>query len=73
MGNERRLTTGDVMKYCAVSRSTVLKWIKSEKLDAYLHPHGQYRIPQTALVAFLQEHNMPVDRELLKKTGVNRG
>ena len=66
MDTERRLTTGDVMRYCSVSRSTVLKWIKSEKLDAYLHPHGQYRIPQAALVAFLKEYNMPIHKELLK-------
>jgi len=66
MDNERRLTTGDVMKYCVVSRSTVLKWIKSEKLGAYLHPHGQYRIPQAALIAFLKEYNMPIDNELLR-------
>jgi len=67
MNNDRRLTTGDVMRYCHVSRSTVLKWIKSKKLSAYLHPHGQYRIPQTALIAFLKEHNMPLDKELTRE------
>lgn len=68
MNSEKRLTTGDVMKYCVVSRSTVLKWIKSNKLNAYLHPHGQYRIPEAALVAFLKENNMPIDKELIRET-----
>lgn len=71
MDNDRRLTTGDVMRYCLVSRTTVLKWIKSGKLSAYLHPHGQYRIPKAALVAFLKEYNMPIDKELLKRARVN--
>jgi len=65
MDKDRRLTTGDVMRYCGVSRSTVLKWIKSEKLGAYLHPHGQYRIPRAALVDFLRTYHMPIDEELL--------
>lgn len=66
MSAEKRLTTGDVMRYCDVSRSTVLKWIKSEKLAGYLHPQGQYRIPRASLIAFLKENNMPIDKELLK-------
>jgi len=49
MDNERRLTTGDVMKYCVVSRSTVLKWIKSEKLGAYLTPMGSIVSPRLLL------------------------
>jgi len=66
MNSDRRLTTGDVMRYCHVSRSTVLKWIKLEKLNAYLHPDGQYRITQAALIDFLKAYNMPIDKELLE-------
>ena len=67
MNNERRLTTGDVMKYCQVSRATVLKWIKSDKLMAYVHPDGQYRLTLAALVDFLNEYHMPVDETLLRE------
>lgn len=67
MSNDKRLTTGDVMGYCHVSRSTVLKWIKSNKLGAYVHPNGQYRITQDALLDFLNMYNMPIDEELLVK------
>jgi excisionase family DNA binding protein len=67
MDKDRRLTTGDVMKYCHVSRSTVLKWVKVGSLKAYLHPGGQYRITQSALIDFLKAHDMPIDEELLKR------
>ena len=69
MNNDRRLTTGDVMKYCHVSRSTVLKWIKSQKLTAYFHPDGQYRITLPALTDFLKAYNMPIPGELLREAG----
>ena len=67
MDNDKRLTTGDIMKYCHVSRSTVLKWIKSDKLTAYLHPDGQYRVTQISLVDFLKEYHMPIDEALLEE------
>ena len=67
MNSERRLTTGDVLKYCQVSRATVLKWIKSNKLIAYVHPDGQYRVTQTAFVDFLREYHMPIDETLLRE------
>jgi len=67
MDRDRRLTTGDVMKYCHVSRSTVLKWVKVGSLKAYLHPGGQYRITQSALMDFLKAHDMPIDKELLER------
>jgi len=64
-GNHEILTTGDVMRYCHVSRSTVLKWIKSGKLGAYSHPGGQYRLTKLDLIKFLKAHGMPIDRELV--------
>ena len=69
MNNDRRLTTGDIMRHCCVSRSTVLKWIKTKKLTAYLHPGGQYRITRAALIDYLKEYNMPIDEELLGEVG----
>jgi Helix-turn-helix domain len=64
MKNHERLTTGDVMRYCHVSRSTVRRWIKSDKLIAYLHPDGQWRITQAAFVDFLRAYDIPIDEEL---------
>jgi excisionase family DNA binding protein len=64
--NNQILTTGDVMRYCHVSRSTVIKWIKLSKLNAYSHPGGQYRLTRDSLLEFLKEHSMPIDEELMK-------
>ncbi len=63
--NSEILTTGDVMKYCHVSRSTVLKWIKSGQLNAYSHPGGQNRLTKGDLLKFLRENRMPIASELL--------
>ncbi len=63
LNNDRRLTSGDIMGYCQVSRSTVLKWVKTGKLSAYLHPDGQYRVTRTAFVDFLKTYNMPIAEE----------
>lgn len=74
MNNDRPLTTGDIMRYCHVSRGTVLKWIKSGKLGAYLHPEGQYRITQAALIDFLKAYNMPINEEFLREASqLNEG
>ena len=70
MNKDRRLTTGDVMRCCHVSRSTVRRWIQSEKLSAYLHPDGQYRITQVDLIDFLKAYNMPIDEGLLGEVEV---
>ena len=70
VNGDRRLTTGHIGRYCHVSRGTVLKWIKSEKLRAYVLPDGQYRITQASLVDFLKAYNMPIDEELF--TGVSQ-
>ena len=64
-GKNEIFTTGDVMRYCHVSRSTVLKWIKSGQLDAYSHPGGQYRLTKSDLLKFLRAHGMPIDKELV--------
>ena len=69
MHSESWLTTGNVMAYCCKSRPAVLEWIKSKKLMANLHPDGEYRITQSAFIDLLKSHNMPVDKEMIKKIG----
>lgn len=66
MNSDKRLTTGDIMRYCCVSRPTVLRWIWSRELEAYVHPHGQYRVTETAFIDFLKAHNMPINEELVR-------
>jgi excisionase family DNA binding protein len=64
MGDHARpLTTGDVARYCGVSRKVVIHWIQQGKLKAYkpLTPRGHYRIRRADFRAFLEEQGMPVD------------
>ena len=55
-----RLTSGDIAAYCEVSKSTVLEWIKSERLKAFQLPSGHYRIDKKDFKDFLVKWNMPV-------------
>jgi two-component system, OmpR family, response regulator VicR len=55
-----RLTSGDIAAYCQVSKSTVLDWIKSERLKAFRLPSGHYRIDKKDFQDFLVKWNMPV-------------
>ena len=55
-----RLTTGNIADYCQVTKSTVLIWIKDNKLKAYQLPSGHYRIDVNDFKDFLQKYNMPV-------------
>lgn len=55
-----RLTSKDIASYCQVSKSTVLEWIKSEKLKAFRLPSGHYRIDKTDFKVFLEKWHIPV-------------
>ncbi|MFQ5577536.1 MAG: helix-turn-helix domain-containing protein, partial [Anaerolineae bacterium] len=53
-------TTGEVARYCGVSRMGVIRWIQQGKLKAYVTPGGHYRIQATDFYAFLERFNMPL-------------
>ena len=55
-----RLTSKDIAAYCQVSKSTVLEWIKSNRLKAFRLPSGHYRIDKEDFRAFLIRWDMPV-------------
>jgi excisionase family DNA binding protein len=60
-----RLTSRDIASYCQVSKSTVLEWIKSDRLKAFRLPSGHYRIDKKEFREFLERWNMPVDHWLI--------
>ena len=60
------LTVRVVAGYCQVSKSTVLKWIKDGKLQAFKLPSGHYRINREDFRDFLERWNMPVEEWLFK-------
>jgi excisionase family DNA binding protein len=55
-----RLTSKDIAAYCQVSKSTVLEWIKSNRLGAFRLPSGHYRIDKKDFRDFLEKWNIPV-------------
>ena len=55
-----RLTSRDIASYCQVSKSTVLEWIKSDRLKAFRLPSGHYRIDKNDFKTFLEKFDMPV-------------
>jgi excisionase family DNA binding protein len=58
--NNVRLTSRDIAAYCQVSKSTVLEWIKSGRLQAFSLPSGHYRIDAKSFKEFLETWNIPV-------------
>jgi len=59
-----RLTPRDVAEYCQVSKSTVLGWIKSGKLESFKLPSGHHRIDKKDFREFLERWHMPVRENL---------
>lgn len=64
---KRYLFTGDVARYCQVSRLTVLNWIKKGYLDSFTLPGGQNRIAVGAFIEFIERYNMPTDEDFLTR------
>jgi len=62
-----RLTSQDIATYCQVSKSTVLDWIKKDKLKAFSLPSGHYRIDKKDFRDFLETWNMPIKSWLFGK------
>jgi len=60
-----RLTSRDIAEYCQVSRSTVLEWVKSNRLKAFRLPSGHYRIDRKEFIGFLERWDMPIKGWLL--------
>lgn len=64
MAEIRSLTTGQAARYCHVSQTTILNWIKKGKIEAYSTPGGHYRILLPDFISFLETYGMPVDSAL---------
>ena len=71
--NNIRLTPSIIAKYCQVSKSTVLDWIKNGKLEAFTLPSGHYRINKEDFRAFLEEWHMPINGWLFESESEKKG
>jgi excisionase family DNA binding protein len=65
-----RLTSRDIANYCQVSKSTVLEWIKSDRLKAFRLPSGHYRIDKKDFKDFLVKWDMPINTWLFDNENV---
>jgi excisionase family DNA binding protein len=68
-----RLTSRDIANYCQVSKSTVLEWIKSDRLKAFQLPSGHYRIDKKDFKDFLVKWDMPINTWLFNNENVEVG
>lgn len=57
-----RLTPRVVAGYCQVSKSTVMKWIKDGRLQAFRLPGGHYRVDEEDFKSFLERHKMSLQK-----------
>lgn len=60
MRNNSVFTTFEVSNFCQVNISTVIHWIKTDKLKAYRTPGGHRRICKEDFITFLKKYNMPI-------------
>jgi excisionase family DNA binding protein len=61
MERKNFLTTGEAARWCGVSLVTVLRWIRSGRLQAYRLPgRGDHRISRQHFNGFLAEHGLPL-------------
>jgi excisionase family DNA binding protein len=64
---EPPLTTGDIARYCNTSPTQVNRWINSGVLNSFKTPGGQNRVTRKEFKRFLQEHNMPVEKDFFRE------
>ncbi|MBI4371581.1 MAG: response regulator [Elusimicrobia bacterium] len=61
---ERAFSTFQAARLCGVFHTTVINWVNKGKLKARLTPGGHRRIPLSALVPFMKEHEMPIPSDI---------
>lgn len=69
LAKKQVFTTGEVAEVCNVSQQTVIRCFDSGRLGGYRVPGSRFRrIPREALIQFMKEHDIPLDRlEIGKK------
>jgi len=64
---KRSFNSSEAARYCHVSPDTIRDWANRGMIASFRTPGGHRRIRREDLIAFLREHNMPVDAELLDR------
>jgi excisionase family DNA binding protein len=66
---EKSYTTFQIARICDVYPSTIITWIKKNKLRAYTTPGGHRRVLKGDLVEFMKRFNLPMTDDLLREHG----
>ncbi len=61
----KNYTTVDIAKQLNVASSTVARWIDDGKIKAFVTPGGHRRVNREDFLQFLNEHDMPIPKELI--------
>lgn len=67
------LTVGGIAGYCLVSKVTVRRWVKKDKLSAIRLPSGHYRVSIADFRDFLRRNNIPIKEELFESKSEQKG
>lgn len=59
---ESTISTGSAAKLCAVTRDTILKWIKKGLIDATRTPGGHYRVLEESIKPYLASSGRKTER-----------
>ena len=62
--NEKTFTTYQIAQICDVYPTTVISWIKREKLKAFTTPGGHRRVLAADLLEFLKKFKFPIPERL---------
>ncbi|NLG43425.1 MAG: response regulator [Phycisphaerae bacterium] len=64
-------TTGEVAEICSLSQQTVIRCFDSGRLKGFRVPGSRFRrIPRDAMIQFMKENNIPLDRLEMGRTRV---
>jgi excisionase family DNA binding protein len=57
---EQAFTSGEVAQMCAVSKTTVIRWVDSGRLGAFQTPGGHRRVLAQELHDFMKRYGIPI-------------
>src|SRR5262245_61612745 len=61
---EKTYTTFQIAEICGVRPTTIIKWVKQNRIKAYVTPGGHRRIQETDLLKFLKYYHFPIPENL---------
>ncbi len=56
---EPTYTSGEVASFCAVTKTTILRWVEEGRICAFRTPGGHRRILQSELRSFKAQYGIP--------------